>query len=188
MAGRCSPSHRAVAPHEPADGLGEEASASTRWWSTPTAKRGTSTPSDTMRTATNQRLLPAAYWLMRVEDPGSSGSTAGCLGSKQHQDRRGLVGLVAEAVDAARRDVGEVVRVPVDPVLAVVELDRPGQYEERLRHRAVKVRSRAAAPRGDVDAVEAVVAVGGFLWPDSGISPARTIRSRAGRHRAAARC
>ena len=42
---------------------------------TPTASRGTSTPSDTMRTATSQRLVSAENRLMRSEDPGSSEST-----------------------------------------------------------------------------------------------------------------
>ena len=38
---------------------------------------------------------------------------------EQHEDERGLVGLIAEAVDAARRHVEEVARVAVDPVVAV---------------------------------------------------------------------
>ncbi len=42
---------------------------------TPTDRRGTSTPSDTMRTATNHRLVPSEYWLIRSEAPGSSEST-----------------------------------------------------------------------------------------------------------------
>ena len=53
--------------------------------------------------------------------------------------------------------------MPVDPVVAVVELHRPGQHEERLGHRAVEVRPWAAAFRADVDAVQAVVAVGRLL-------------------------
>jgi len=60
-------------------------------------------------------------------------------------------------------NVEEVVRVPADPVGAVVELDRSRQHEERLGHGAVKVRARPAAVWGDVDALEAVVAVGGLL-------------------------
>ncbi len=42
---------------------------------TPTASRGTSTPSDTIRTATSQRLVPAENSAMRAEEPGSSEST-----------------------------------------------------------------------------------------------------------------
>ncbi len=41
----------------------------------PTDSRGTSTPSETIRTATSHRLVPAANSLMRAEDPGSSEST-----------------------------------------------------------------------------------------------------------------
>ena len=75
-----------------------------------------------MRTATNQRLLPAAYWLMRVEDPGSSGSTAGCLGGEQHRDRCWFVGFVSKTVNAARRYIEKVALLAVDPIGAVVEL------------------------------------------------------------------
>lgn len=39
---------------------------------TPTASRGTSTPSDTMRTATSQRLLPSENCEMRADAVGSS--------------------------------------------------------------------------------------------------------------------
>jgi hypothetical protein len=60
-------------------------------------------------------------------------------------------------------NVEEVVRVPADPVGAVVELDRSRQHEERLGHGAVKVWPGPAAGRGDVDAVEPVVAAGGLL-------------------------
>ena len=42
---------------------------------TPTASRGTSTPSDTIRTATSQRLVAAENAVMRAEEPGSSDST-----------------------------------------------------------------------------------------------------------------
>ena len=42
---------------------------------TPTASRGTSTPSDTIRTATSHRLVPAANSAMRADEPGSSDST-----------------------------------------------------------------------------------------------------------------
>ena len=42
---------------------------------TPTASRGTSTPSDTIRTATSQRRVPAENAAMRAEEPGSSEST-----------------------------------------------------------------------------------------------------------------
>ena len=41
---------------------------------TPTARRGTSTPSDTMRTATSQLEVPAANAEMRSEEPLSSES------------------------------------------------------------------------------------------------------------------
>ena len=88
---------------------------------------------------------------------------AGRAGSEQHQHRRRRVGLVAEAVDAAGRNVEEVVGAAVDPVVAVVQLDRAGQHEERLGHRAVEVRAGPAAVRGDVDAVQAVVAAGRLL-------------------------
>lgn len=42
---------------------------------TPTARRGTSTPSDTMRTATIQRSWPALKSSMRLEAAASSEST-----------------------------------------------------------------------------------------------------------------
>ncbi len=42
----------------------------------PTESRGTSTPSETMRTATSQRLVLAANSLMRADEPGSSESTS----------------------------------------------------------------------------------------------------------------
>ena len=84
---------------------------------------------------------------------------AGRARSKQDQERRRLVGLIAEGMDAAGRDVEKVVRMSVDPVASVVELERPRQDEERLGDRAVKVWDRPAALRCDVDAVEAVVAV-----------------------------
>src|SRR5690606_21547418 len=45
---------------------------------------------------------------------------AGCAGGEQDQDRRGLVGLVAEPVDAARRHIEEVIDVSVHPLGAVV--------------------------------------------------------------------
>ncbi len=41
----------------------------------PTESRGTSTPSETMRTATSHRLVPAENSLMRADDFGSSDST-----------------------------------------------------------------------------------------------------------------
>ena len=84
-------------------------------------------------------------------------------GSKQDQERCRLVGLVAEAVDAARWDEEEVTLAALGPVTAVVELHRARQHEERLGHRAVKMRAGPARLRCDVDAVEAVVAVGGSL-------------------------
>lgn len=46
---------------------------------TPTARRGTSTPSDTMRTATIQRSLLAANSSIRFEAPVSSDSTTVAL-------------------------------------------------------------------------------------------------------------
>lgn len=42
---------------------------------TPTDSRGTSTPSETIRTATIQREVPAANSLIFPEAPGSSEST-----------------------------------------------------------------------------------------------------------------
>ncbi len=41
----------------------------------PTDSRGTSTPSDTIRTATSQRAVLPENSLMRAEDPGSSDRT-----------------------------------------------------------------------------------------------------------------
>ena len=87
----------------------------------------------------------------------------GGAGGEQHQDGRRLVGLVAEAVNATRRDVEEVALAAVDPVCAVVELHRARQHEEGFRHRAVEVRSWSARLRSEVDAVQAVVTVGLLL-------------------------
>jgi hypothetical protein len=44
---------------------------------------------------------------------------AGCARSEQHQDRRGVVGLIAEPLHAAGWDVEEVALHAVDPVPAV---------------------------------------------------------------------
>src|SRR3954447_5099011 len=52
-------------------------------------------------------------------------------GSKQHQDRGRLVGLIAEGVDAARRDVEIVALLSDGPVAAVEQLDPAGEDEER---------------------------------------------------------
>ena len=46
---------------------------------TPTARRGTSTPSDTMRTATIQRSLPALNSSILLDAPVSSESTSVAL-------------------------------------------------------------------------------------------------------------
>jgi hypothetical protein len=86
-----------------------------------------------------------------------------CPRSEQHQDRDRLVGFVAEAVDAAWWHVQEVVRMPVDPVVAVVQLDGAGQHEECLGHRPVKVRAGSAALRCDLHPIQPVVTVGGLL-------------------------
>ena len=52
---------------------------------TPTASRGTSTPSDTIRTATIQRCVPSEKALIRSEPPGSSDSTT--VGSSPEMPR-----------------------------------------------------------------------------------------------------
>ncbi|GDY65261.1 hypothetical protein SAV14893_046540 [Streptomyces avermitilis] len=65
----------APGPYETADGLREEEGVEMVVAYTPTASRGTSTPSDTMRTATIQR---SSLWLnssMRLEAPVSSDRT-----------------------------------------------------------------------------------------------------------------
>jgi hypothetical protein len=59
-------------PDEPADRLGEE---QRRRRAGRVHPDGTSTPSDTIRTATSHGLVPAEYSAIRAEEPGSSEST-----------------------------------------------------------------------------------------------------------------
>src|SRR5690242_12767777 len=88
---------------------------------------------------------------------------AGRAGSKQHQDRGRLVGLIAEGVDAAGRDEEIVALLADGPVPTVEELDPAGEDEERFRHGLVEVRPGAARPGAEIDAIQAEVAAGRFF-------------------------
>ena len=57
-------------------------------------------------------------------------------------------------MDPADRDVDEVARVRVEPLPAVVDLDRPEEHVERLRKRPVEVRRRAARLRDHLPAIQ----------------------------------
>jgi len=60
----------------------------------------------------------------------------------EHRSRRSR--LVAEAVDPARWDMGEVADAGVDPFLTIKDAHCAGQDVERLGHRAVEVGIRPA--------------------------------------------
>jgi hypothetical protein len=77
---------------------------------TPTASRGTSTLSETIRTATNQRLVPAKNVAMRSDEPMSSETTtAGRFGCPHPEDSY-LVGMqsrTSTSGGASSQDSGE---------------------------------------------------------------------------------
>ena len=95
-AGRSTPSPRAAGPGRTGRRPGRRTAGWTsRWRRRPTASRGTSTPSETIRTATIQRCSPSRELL----DPVRGGGVVG-----QHHDRR-LAADVAQdlGVGAGRR-------------------------------------------------------------------------------------
>ena len=63
--------------------------------------------------------FPASFGhLDQALEVGLTGGT----GDEEDEERRGFTGLVPEAVESAFGDVGEVARMSIDPVLAVVQL------------------------------------------------------------------